>query len=373
MMKFPFAFDAAGDPETTMVLRARYGVRYRWLLLLAVMVGTMASIMSSTIVNVAIPGMSQQFALGQERAQWVTSGFMVAMTVSMLTTPWLLARYGYRHTYVGCMVLLMAGGVVGGFARTFAGAGRARGRGAGRGRGAADSRHHHPARLRAHEQGRASGIFGMGVVLAPAIGPSIGGCWWTGSAGARSSSWWCRSAWRRLWLALRFVPVTGARRRGGQPRRRALDWLGLLLAAASARCACSTAWWSCAAARPGGRAAAGAGGAVALLAFIAWQRPALRARGREPLMNLRCSHRAVRHGQRRGLHLRHRAVRLHLPAAGVHADGAEAVGRPRGHHPAALGPGAGGDHRHRRPPGRPPAHQPAGEHRAGAAGAVVRG
>ena len=26
-----------------------------------------------------------------------------------------------------------------------------------------------------HEQGRASGIFGMGVVLAPAIGPSIGG------------------------------------------------------------------------------------------------------------------------------------------------------------------------------------------------------
>jgi hypothetical protein len=24
---------------------------------------------------------------------------MVAMTVSMLTTPWLLARYGYRRTY----------------------------------------------------------------------------------------------------------------------------------------------------------------------------------------------------------------------------------------------------------------------------------
>ena len=36
-------------------LRARYGETYRWLLLLSVMVGTMASIMSSTIINVAIP------------------------------------------------------------------------------------------------------------------------------------------------------------------------------------------------------------------------------------------------------------------------------------------------------------------------------
>ena len=75
-------------------LRERYGPRYRWLLLLSLMVGSMASIMSSTIVNVAIPGMSQHFAIGQERAQWVSSGFMVAMTASMLTTPWLLARFG---------------------------------------------------------------------------------------------------------------------------------------------------------------------------------------------------------------------------------------------------------------------------------------
>ncbi|HSI53160.1 MAG TPA: MFS transporter, partial [Ramlibacter sp.] len=100
-------------------LQERYGARYRWLLLLSVMVGTMASIMSSTIVNVAIPDMSGHFALGQERAQWVSSGFMVAMTVSMLTTPWLLSRYGYRRTYVGCMLLLLTGGIVGGFSNQF--------------------------------------------------------------------------------------------------------------------------------------------------------------------------------------------------------------------------------------------------------------
>ena len=79
-------------------LRERHGERYRWLLLLSVMVGTMASIMSSTIVNVAIPDMSHYFSLGQERAQWVSSGFMVATTASMLTTPCLLELYCYLAT-----------------------------------------------------------------------------------------------------------------------------------------------------------------------------------------------------------------------------------------------------------------------------------
>ncbi|MBC7604809.1 MAG: MFS transporter, partial [Ramlibacter sp.] len=107
------------EPGSLAALRERWGPRYRWLLLLAVMVGTMASIMSSTIVNVAIPDMSRYFALGQERAQWVSSGFMVAMTASMLTTPWLLSRYGYRRVYAGCMLLLMAGGTLGGFASEY--------------------------------------------------------------------------------------------------------------------------------------------------------------------------------------------------------------------------------------------------------------
>ena len=157
-------------------LQARYGERYRWLLLLSVMIGTMASIMSSTIINVAIPDMSQHFTLGQARAQWVSSGFMVAMTVSMLTTPWLLGRYGYRATYVGCMLLMMTGGIVGGLANQFGlvlAARVAEGLAAGVVQPI-------PAIIimRAfapHEQGRAIGLFGMGVVLAPALGPSVGG------------------------------------------------------------------------------------------------------------------------------------------------------------------------------------------------------
>jgi EmrB/QacA subfamily drug resistance transporter len=224
-------------PSSLLELQARYGERYRWLLLLAVMVGTMASIMSSTIINVAVPDMSHHFHLGQERAQWVSSGFMVAMTVSMLTTPWLLARYGYRRTYAGTMWLLLVGGIAGGVSNDFnlvLAARVAEGLAAGVVQPI-------PAIiiLRAfepHEQGRASGIFGMGVVLAPALGPSLGGLlvdWF----GWRSIFFmvvpFCLLS---LWLSRRLVPTTAPGGLTAGQDSATLDWPGLLLASVGTLC-----------------------------------------------------------------------------------------------------------------------------------------
>ena len=278
--------------HTLPALRARYGERYRWLLLLSVMVGTMASIMSSTIINVAIPDMSQHFALGQERAQWAASGFMAAMTVSMLTTPWLLARYGYRTTYAGCMWLLLVGGVAGGFANSFGlvlAARVAEGLAAGVVQPI-------PAIiiLRAfepHEQGRASGIFGMGVVLAPAIGPSIGGVLVDGF-GWRSIFFmvvpFCIAS---LWLARRYVPTTSPGGLAANRQGAGLDWRGLLLAAAGTMCLLNGL------VELQGGTALGAGillgsAALLLVAFVVLQRRTLKRRQRhpdqgvDPLMNL---------------------------------------------------------------------------------------
>ena len=106
-------------PESLAALAARHGPRYRWRVLMTVMIGSIASVMSSTIVIVAVPDLMRHFAIGQERAQWVATAFMAAMTLSMLPTPWLLSRFGYRHTYVGAVALLMLGGIVGGLARHY--------------------------------------------------------------------------------------------------------------------------------------------------------------------------------------------------------------------------------------------------------------
>lgn len=276
-------------PGSLQALRARYGERYRWLVLLAVMVGTIASIMSSTIVNVAIPDMSHHFALGQERAQWVSSGFMVAMTASMLTTPWLLSRYGYRATYVATMLLLLFGGVAGGFSNHFGLVLLAR---VAEGL-AAGIVQPIPAIIilhafQPHEQGRASGFFGMGVVLAPALGPSLGGVlvdWF----GWRSIFFmvvpFCLVS---LWLAFKYVPVTAP---GGQPTKRDgawIDWRGLLLGSAGTLCLLN-GLVQLKSDAPAGAAALLLSALACTLLFIWWQGRLARS-GQAPLMDLRLFH-----------------------------------------------------------------------------------
>ena len=157
-------------------LRLRYGPNHRWWVLLTVMIGNMAALMAATTINVAVPAISRQFQLGQQDAQWLATSFMGAMTVSMLATPWLLQRFGYRRCYVAMLALLGAGGLVGGLAPNL-GLVLAMRMAEGLAGGVLQTIPgviimHAFAK---HEQGRAMGVFGFGTVLAPALGPSVGG------------------------------------------------------------------------------------------------------------------------------------------------------------------------------------------------------
>lgn len=190
------------------------------------MIGAVAAILSSTIVNVAVPALSRHFTLGQERAQWVAAAFMLSMTLSMLTTPWLLQRHGLGRTYTGAVLLLLGGGVIGGFSvnypmllsmRVIEGL-------------ASGILQPIPAIviLRSFdtgEQGKAMGIFGFGLVLAPAVGPSVGG-FLVEYFGWRSIFFvvvpFCLLA---LLLTRRFLALNSPMGRAGT-----FDWKGLLLA-----------------------------------------------------------------------------------------------------------------------------------------------
>jgi len=221
-------------PSTLPEFQAHYGERYRWLLLLAVMVGAMASIMSSTIIAVAVPDMSRHFTIGQERAQWVSSGFMAAMTVAMLMTPWMLGRFGYRRTYGGSLWLLLVGGVMGGLSDNYTLVLLAR---VGEGL-AAGVVQPIPAIIvmrafQPHEQGRAMSVFGLGAVLAPALGPTVGGVL-VDLFGWRSIFFmvvlFCLAS---LWMSSRFVPSSSPGGALPSGNDKPLDSLSLLLAAAA--------------------------------------------------------------------------------------------------------------------------------------------
>jgi predicted MFS family arabinose efflux permease len=140
-------------------------------------------------------------------------------------------------------------------------------------------------------RGRASGFFGMGVVLAPAIGPSIGGLL-VDAFGWRSIFFmvvpFCVVS---LWLARRYVPVTAPGGSAASADGGGLDWRGLLLASVGTLCLLNGLVQS----QTGSAVWAGVLlGAASVCAggFVVWQRHML-ARVRrdpqvhaQPLMNL---------------------------------------------------------------------------------------
>lgn len=259
------------------MLRARYGDRLRWLVLLTLMLGTMSSIVSSTIVNVAIPDLSRHFVLGQERAQWVAASFMIAMTLSMLLTPWLLNRYGLRRTFIGAALLLGVGGLIGGMSPTYGVMIAMRvAEGV-----AAGIMQPLPNILvlrvfEEREQGKAMSLFGFGVVLAPALGPSLGG-FLVEAFGWRSIffvvvpltllSWW---------MARRYMAVDSVM----MGERKPLDWRGLVLAGVATVVLLNGLVEMRESLQTGLMLAAL--GVVLLAAFVSWQ-----LRAAEPLMDMR--------------------------------------------------------------------------------------
>lgn len=157
-------------------LFARHGPAYRWFATGTVMIATIAVVLSTTIVNVAIPDVMGAFGISQVQAQWISTGFLAAMTATMLLTDWADKAFGQRATMIGALSLFMVGSVLGGIApneniltiaRVI--------------QGAAAGLVQPLAMILLFQvfppdqRGAAMGIFGIGVVLAPALGPWIGG------------------------------------------------------------------------------------------------------------------------------------------------------------------------------------------------------
>ncbi len=153
-----------------------YGDFYCKMLTITVIVGSISTALSMTVINVAIPEIMGSFGIGQDMAQWLSAAFLAAMTSSMVLVDWMLKTFGQRAVYIGSLALFALGSILGGLSpdpNTLIAARALQGAGAGA---------IQPLAMLAifkvyppGKRGQAMGIFGLGVMVAPALGPYVGG------------------------------------------------------------------------------------------------------------------------------------------------------------------------------------------------------
>ena len=154
----------------------RFGPAYKWFATGTIMVATISVVLSTTIVNVAIPAVMGAFGISAVQAQWISTGFLAAMTATMLLADWADRAFGMRLTMNAAMGVFLVGSVVGGLAPNETVLTLARVV-----QGAAAGIVQPLAMIMLFKvfppdkRGAAMGIYGVGVVLAPALGPWIGG------------------------------------------------------------------------------------------------------------------------------------------------------------------------------------------------------
>jgi EmrB/QacA subfamily drug resistance transporter len=148
----------------------------RVLVVTTVMIGTISTILAATIVNVAFPAMMQELRVGHDTVQWVSTGFLAATATTMLATAWSIEAWGERRTFIAALALFLTASALG------AGAWNAESLIAARVLQGAAAGVLQPLAMVAlfrvfpvDERGRAMSLYGFGVVLAPAVGPALGG------------------------------------------------------------------------------------------------------------------------------------------------------------------------------------------------------
>ncbi len=148
----------------------------KWLITIAVMAGTFMEIIDTTVVNVALPQMAGSLAAGVDEATWVLTSYLISNAIVLPITGWLSALFGRKRFLMICLGLFTGSSMLCGSApnlssligfRIFQGVGG----GALQPISQAILLETFPVK----ERGMAMAIWGLGVVIAPIIGPVMGG------------------------------------------------------------------------------------------------------------------------------------------------------------------------------------------------------
>src|SRR5258706_1142448 len=149
---------------------------HKWIIAGTVLTGTIMAVLDSSIVNVALPDMSGTMGVTIEEITWVVTAYILAQVIVMPITGLLSARFGRKRFYLASVVLFTASSMACGLAHGLGTMVLFRVlQGFGGGVLLTVSQAILRESFPAEEQGIAMGLYGLGAVLAPAFGPTLGG------------------------------------------------------------------------------------------------------------------------------------------------------------------------------------------------------
>ena len=198
------------------------GVEYKYLVAAAFVFGLFMDILDTTIVNVALPVLGEEFNAGTAQLEWVVTGYLLSLAIWIPASGWIGDRFGTKRTFLFATAMFVVGSALCAaawsiqslaFFRVLQGVGGGMLTPVGT---AMLYRAFTPA-----ERARASAILSIPTMIAPMLGPVIGGFLVTyvelamdlfdepaGRASSRSPSrgWSCAStAFRRPVASIRWV------------------------------------------------------------------------------------------------------------------------------------------------------------------------
>lgn len=184
-------------PETTrntLLTNASKPAPNTWLITATVMSATIMAALDISIVNVALPYMRGNFGATVEEITWVATGYLLSNVIVMPMVAMLTARFGRRRFYLFSIMLFTFSSMLCGLAWDLASLVAFRAlQGIGGGAIIPISQAILRESFPPEEQGKIIGIYGLGVILAPAFSPTLGG--------------WLTDTYSWRWIFLINVPL----------------------------------------------------------------------------------------------------------------------------------------------------------------------
>ena len=147
-----------------------------WLVAVAVMLATILEVLDTSVANVALGHIAGNLSASTDEATWVLTSYLMANAIVLPMTGWLSGFFGRKRFLIGCIVVFTLASAACGAAGSLGFLVLARViQGAAGGALQPLSQAILMESFPPNKRGLAMAVFGMGVVVAPIIGPVLGG------------------------------------------------------------------------------------------------------------------------------------------------------------------------------------------------------